>query len=517
MSAPSIATTWSVTAQADGSVWQTAELKPGMNLFVGSSRNCGLQLEDPDVSALQCLIMLEEETVWIQDWASKTGTLVNGEAIETRTAVRAADSISVGRFQLRVGPASSGSKPSAREEATTDQVGESAAPATQPRPPVGSDPVSDSASPLPPEPIGTGDDPSASASPDSVPLPSPEYQPRVTADPSRVATTPAPPDQSETKPSRSDTQSPPPVASSRNDDTLGGAERGLEDRLFDAESFDEETVTLLRAEIEDLQAALAQRDEQIESLAAESDSAQLATGDPLDDGQTDALLARLQDLLNEAECHDERVACLEDLLQAAEEANQAEQEERAQLEAWVGDIERRIGEREAEWNAEMEALRQQVQQAFDERDRVQHQLKHVATEGSAPAAYEETLERLQQQNKSLQDELEAARKENVNLTQRIERSENQQEEVLREERATIAQERAEVSRLRFELQRKMTEAESLPQPKDHHPDREFSDRLRTLREHLREIHEEEKHERERQRNDSALSSRIGRLWKRLES
>jgi predicted RNase H-like nuclease (RuvC/YqgF family) len=336
----------------------------------------------------------------------------------------------------------------------------------------------------------------------------------VTAEPAGLTAAPAEPEE---RPSQPHTPSPSHTAPGKNDDSLGREERGGDDHLFDAESFDEETVALLRAEIEDLQAALAQRDEQIESLAAESDSAQLAIDDPLDDGQTDALLARLQDLLNEAECHDERVACLEDLLQAAEEANQAEQEERAQLEAWVGDIERRIGEREAEWNAEMEALRRQAQQAFDERDRVQHQLKHVATEGSAPAAYEETLERLQQQNKSLQDELEAARKENVNLTQRIERSENQQEEVLREERAAIAQERAEISRLKFELQRKMTEPESLPQPKDHHPDREFSDRLRTLREHLREIHEEEKHEREQQRNDSALSSRIARLWKRLES
>ena len=46
----------------------------------------------------------------------------------------------------------------------------------------------------------------------------------------------------------------------------------------------------------------------------------------------------MQELIEEANRSDERVAILEDLLHAAEDASRSEIEERAQLEAWVGDI-----------------------------------------------------------------------------------------------------------------------------------------------------------------------------------
>ena len=287
----------------------------------------------------------------------------------------------------------------------------------------------------------------------------------------------------------------------------------FDDNLFEADSFDQETVQLLRAELEDLQAAVAQRDEQIAMLLVDQEvEPPQHEADELEH-QTETMLRRLQDLLDEAECYDERVALLEELLQTAEAANQAEHEERSQLEAWVGDIERRIGQREEEWKAETDALRQQVDQARGERDRVQHQLRDAATQGSAPAAYQETLERLQQQNDELQQALDANSKEIVTLQQRLERSEQHEEDPLRDERAEIARERAEISRLRHELQRQLSNSESLPSAKAQ-PDREFADRLKTLREHLKEIHQEEKLEREQ--SGSTLTSRISQLWKRLE-
>ena len=52
------------------------------------------------------------------------------------------------------------------------------------------------------------------------------------------------------------------------------------------------------------------------------------------------MLHRIQELAEEANRADERVLILEEMLHAAEDVNRAEVEERAQLEAWVGDIEK---------------------------------------------------------------------------------------------------------------------------------------------------------------------------------
>ena len=535
---------WVVVAESDRGQRRSVELAPGKNLFVGASAHCGLQLDGGDVSSLQCLMMLEAGTVAIQDWASKSGTFVNGEAITVRTELSPQDEVRIADYRIRVHPQQTSS--STPDETPTTPSGR--AMKTAPSSPALSSPAPAVSPGMPARRVG---DPAADGlasqidaesvrqeSADDEPLSDAVRSSDVDATPNAGRFSDAEPvsdaeHDADVEPldlgegilgdgdwgvPSSDVPAPPAVS-----DPFGAERESVDldaedvfrfdDDEFGGDQFDRETIELLRAEIDELQTALAQREEQIDSLLAER-----APESPRDDTndleqRSEAMLQRLQDLLDEVEGHDERVATLEELLRAAEEANQAEQEERAQLDAWVGDIERRVVQREEEWKAETDALRRQIAQTRRERDHAQQQLREAATPGEAPAALQETLDQLQRQNGQLQQDLDAAGKEISGLRQQLEQSESREEESLREERAAIARERAEVARLRHELQQQSAMENALPTAKKQ-PDREFADRLKTLREHLKEIHEEERQE--QSQRESALGARISRLWKRLE-
>ncbi len=223
------------------------------------------------------------------------------------------------------------------------------------------------------------------------------------------------------------------------------------------------------------------------------------------------MLKRMQELIDEANRSDERVAILEEMLYTSEEANRSEHEERQQLEAWVGDIEKRIGQREAEHAAEIEALKQRLEQSNQQQEHLQRQLRQAACSGSAPKQYEETLENLQASNVALQDQLLESQKQCSGLEQRLEQLSGEQESLLREERASIAKEQAKISRLRFELSSKLADFEALPKT-ENHADKETAHRIQTLRQHLREIHEQEKQE----EKEASLATRLAKLWKRVD-
>lgn len=535
---------WVVVAESDRGQRRSVELAPGKNLFVGASAHCGLQLDGGDVSSLQCLMMLEAGAVAIQDWASKTGTFVNGEAITVRTELSPQDEVRIADYRIRVHPqhassSTQGESPTTSAEravpaAPSGPAPSSPAPAVSPGMParrVGNPPADglageadaesdrqESADAEPPSDAVQFSDahatPDAGRFSDAEPVSDAEHDADV-----------EPLDLGEGVPGDGDWGFPStdvPTCPAATDPF--GVEREsvdvdaedvfrFDDDEFGGDQFDRETIELLRAEIDELQTALAQRDEQIDSLLAER-----APESPRDDTndleqRSEAMLQRLQDLLDEVEGHDERVATLEELLRSSEEANQAEQEERAQLDAWVGDIERRVVQREEEWKAETDALRRQIAQTRRERDQAQQKLREAANPGEAPAALQETLDQLQRQNGQLQQDLDAAGKEISGLRQQLEQSESREEESLREERAAIARERAEVARLRHELQQQAMMENTLPPPKTQ-ADCELADRLETLRDHLKEIHEAER--REQSQLESVLGVRISRLWKRLE-
>lgn len=295
-----------------------------------------------------------------------------------------------------------------------------------------------------------------------------------------------------------------------------------EDLDWDPECLDEEIdpeiVQLLKNEIEDLRIQVAERDEQLATLQHMNEEEQVGTTNVsnVEEGSTE-LVSRVDDLLAELEEHDERVATMQELLQTAEIQNDAEREERSCLETWVGEIEQRISERESEWQAEIDALRERYTEACEQRDDVQQKF-HAATQrygklNDQEVVPDETLKTLQEENAKLKEELDAAKKESLSLTNQLERAQSEEPENLQELRAELAQEKASVSRMRFELSKQLQDLGDAPAPKDQ-PDREFAYKLQTLRAHLREIHEEEKQEREEK--GESLFGRISGLWKRVE-
>jgi len=266
---------------------------------------------------------------------------------------------------------------------------------------------------------------------------------------------------------------------------------------------DQDLIAVLQTEIEYLRTELSQREAEL----------QAARSVPEDGPATasDQVLDRMQQLIDEANRSDERVSLLEEMLHCAEDANRSEQEERQHLEAWVGDIEQRVSAREEEHTAEINLIRKRLAESQQEQSRLQKRLGAAAGDGSAALQFEETVERLQQANQELQSKLDEACKQNQSLERRIEQINTEQQHALRGERAKLAQEQAKISRLRYELTSKLSAVEELPKP-DNQADQESAQRIRALREHLREIHEQEK----RDEREAPLTHKLARLWQRIE-
>ncbi len=271
---------------------------------------------------------------------------------------------------------------------------------------------------------------------------------------------------------------------------------------------DREAYELLQLEVERLQYELAERDAQL---------AELGSLDYADEGEEEgepdeALLTRLEDLLAELERNDERGAMLEQLLRAAEEKNRAEQEERRHLAGWVDDIEQRFGERDAEWQAERDALTHRVETVLAERDGLMDQLRERCSHtGGAVAASTADLDQLQATNLSLRQELHEAQEHCLQLEEQV-RERNKQlscrtqdDTKLREEQLQLAQERAELARQQAELTTAQATLQELPR----RPETEIDCRLREFRQHLREIHSQEQ-------QNPVKTSRLSRLWARIE-
>ncbi|MCO8124659.1 FHA domain-containing protein [Stieleria sp. TO1_6] len=532
-------------------------LENGRSVFVGTSDSCGVQVKGDHIAHIHCLIDVDGDSVSIQDWASEAGTKVNGVAIEEKTQLQVGDSIVVGSVTIELdGKASTtGPKPitrngrvvqpEVREESVGMEhlgVGED----SEHQPPVAAPPrsVSDVLQHMNVAVVTSTDEPTdevaleptGELTADSAAESSTEPTVELTAE-STVEPTVEPP--AETTPEPTFDLSAESNAIETVDDIAEDISESLSaseapKHAFSAENYDwdpcemddepvdAEIVQLLKSEIEDLRIQLAERDEQMASIR-ECDPAlngadASVSGQSADDafGSSD-LVNRVDDLLNELAEHDERVSTLQELLHLAEIQNQAEREERNCLENWVAEIEQRIGERESEWQAEHDALRGRWEAACQERDQFQQRL-HTAAQRFGKSVAEDvvpddTLKQLQQQNADLQSELDKSQKQSASLTRQIERLQTEDPEALQAERAELAQEKATVSRLRFQLSKQLQDIDSVPDSKEQ-PDREFAYKLQTLREHLREIHEEEKTERE-QKGESLLG-RISSLWKRVD-
>ena len=475
------------------------ELKNDQGVFVGKSSNCGLQLHDKDLSDIHCRIGMEEGKLRIQNWMSATGTLVNGSEIPAEQDLELFDIIQIGSHKIRI----------ATSNASADAlVPKSATPAA-------TAPVVPTASRKEDEGFTESKRNMSLVDTDSLlESPTEELLRNGLDSLDRVDS------------SREDASSVDVALSIRGEDEIDldlstdPESMDLDVDFFsleEEETYDRETVALLEAEIDELRTALAQRD-------AEQTADPFPATDELVSTASDEVLLRLQELIEEANRSDERAALLEEMLHSAEDASRSERDERNQLEAWVRDIEKRVGQREEEHSAEIDALKNRLQESSQQQERLQKQLRRVAASGSAAGGastdsgsasaakeYEQILESLQDKVRQLESSLAESQEKCVSLEKRLATAEGGHEEVLRGERAKLAQEQAKISRMRYELSSKLAEIEQEPKVSNK-ADQETGHRIRALREHLREIHEQEKQE----VKETTLATRLANLWKRVE-
>lgn len=282
----------------------------------------------------------------------------------------------------------------------------------------------------------------------------------------------------------------------------------LHDKLADArenqsDPFQEEMIELLRTEVTQLQTEVSERDALLQTYKG------APTGEPTDSGvneeEVQKLCERLEDLLAELEQKDNEVTVLQKHLQCAEDANAAEQDERRQLENWVGEIEERITSRDREWEEKLSEMQMRLTQARTER--------REAETAAGAASNDTRLEALQRVVSDLRDEKDDLTQQLDERQDAISRLETQVEqakvEAARQESVEMCQERAELARQRFELERKKQDMEEQKAV-------EGSDlRIRALRDHLKEVQATEKEE-QREAFETSLAGRISRLWRRIE-
>ena len=527
-------------------------LEDGRSVFVGKGDSCGIKIDGIGVAEIHSLLEVDGDSVWIQDWASDAGTLVNGRPIDEKTQINFGDSVVVGNITLElVGDAISAQKEAeierqaaAANESREESVGMEA---------MGRGPQDgESLGIIEPQSAfnsevrlsdafsgGTDDETSEESKTPVSEIDEPIVElNEVDGDEATSVLA----DTASSEEASVDTFEPASDLKEDQaiDDELDGIHQDIDatdfdddftnrsltagdldwdPALLDEDQMDAEIIALLKSEIEDLRIQLAERDEEIASIqrdgSVEAGPVSSSVSDP-DFGGGD-LVGRVDELLAELSEHDEKVATLQDMLQASEIQNQAERDERSCLETWVGEIEQRFSQRETEWQAERDGLQQRLDELVEERDRYQRQL-HSAAQRFGQAAVsdevsDETVAKLQEGNAKLQSELDEALKQCTQLGRQIERLQTEESETLQKERAELAREKANTSRMRFELSKQLQEIGSVPVAKEQ-PDREFAMKLQTLREHLREIHEEEKDTRG-QKGDS-LFGRISGLWKRVD-
>ncbi|MCO6431238.1 MAG: FHA domain-containing protein [Deltaproteobacteria bacterium] len=76
---------------------------PNMPVYVGTSKECALRLENPEISARHALIGYESGQFWVEDLGSTNGTFVMESQVSGRTTVPPGQLISLGRLVTLVG------------------------------------------------------------------------------------------------------------------------------------------------------------------------------------------------------------------------------------------------------------------------------------------------------------------------------------------------------------------------------------------------------------------------------
>lgn len=298
---------------------------------------------------------------------------------------------------------------------------------------------------------------------------------------------------------------------------------GYVDTSTDEETLAEE-LQLLHTEVDQLRFEIAQRDSQLRELAQRNDSDE----DVIDSAQTEKLVCRLEELLDELQRSDERVRGMEELVRCSDQATQDEQEERRQLESWFTELEHRVSQRELESAAEIKRLAQRLAESQEGQKHAEMQLgrlldqrsdgSEVATSSAGEAAvaegFQHQIEKLREAVQQLHGENEELRRvstanaHDVEQVAKLKETEQRLAEVQLEtsrERAEMSRQRAELQALKSELELRLSEPRIMDQA---------DTRVRAMREHLNELHQQEQAVKQERRKNS-LGGRISKLLGRV--
>ena len=77
-------------------------LKADQGVFIGKSANCGIQLDDPNVSDIHCRIEFSNGVVRLQRWLSADAIHINQRLIDSESTVFVDDVIAIGCYEIRI-------------------------------------------------------------------------------------------------------------------------------------------------------------------------------------------------------------------------------------------------------------------------------------------------------------------------------------------------------------------------------------------------------------------------------
>jgi pSer/pThr/pTyr-binding forkhead associated (FHA) protein len=443
----------------------SCELRQGDRFYIGSDKSSDVCLKDAGVAPTHCSVSVGTNSVTVEDCYSEEGTYVDGTRIRSQEiSSDAAITVGAAKIALRMRGTSNKPEPGAATLPDMDQ-------------PLTDSPPLDTPAPSATEiahaeaPLNSDDDTSCIDGHDD-----PSNQESEDVD-------------LELLQAREEIR----ILQQRLDSSAAGGPTPAGD------PFQDEMIQLMRAEVLELQAALAERD-QLDGAPVRS------TGEPnseefLPRDDAEKLVDRLEQLLAELAQKDDQVATLTEMLQLAEEANRTEREEREQMDKWLKDIEERFGHREQEWQCERNELQKTIESVADERNRAETAINADSSSAKLEAA-NNVLHGLRETAESQRERLLELEQTNAQLTRKA--AETPADDS-REDRMQLAKERAELARHKqeFEASRQHTQSGGVD---------ETTLKLQVLRQHLNTIHAEEQAEKEERK----LSNRIARLWRRLD-
>ena len=447
------------------------KLVEGVTAFAGSGKTCGILLGGEDVSHFHCMFCLNQGRLWVQDCETDGQTIVNGHPIKAEAVLSHGDHLTIGSNQIEVVLILDASATTG-DDFYDDDVIESE--------------VCEQSV----EQLGRREDP--------------EFDSIDTRHCSR--------NQSNVSTDSYDYE----IARLNVDESSEANEVAMPS--------DSDEVNFLRSEVEHLQSELSERDAELTTFRTQQFSN--SDSDCSEDNEDVVrLVNRLDELVEELQFSDQRHNDLAEFLRLSDEANQAEQEERRQLESWIQGIEQRVSQRAAESEAETARILVRNKDLQEQLNRAETYIRKVTQtasgNSSVPQAQNEMIQELRDRQDELTMRLTAANEENERLRQEFqEKNANHGDELRKLEQKIVeleldaCRERAEISRQRADLERAKSELEKKLQETG--PLSDSDCRFAAMRQHLRDLHEQEKLTLEEKRRRS-LSGRIANLLNRVGS